>query len=95
MNMANLILALLIIVLHGYWIYKLVNYDWDNFEEDSEGDDFLKPYEWKDNMLGYILFLVFLAVFGLLYFTRDKSKDEEKINSFFNQHHWHLCIKVL
>ena len=38
-------------------------------------------------MLGYILFLVFLAVFGLLYFTRDKSKDEEKINSFFNQHH--------
>ena len=43
--MANLILALLIIVLHGYWIYKLVNYDWDNFEEDSKGDDFLKPYD--------------------------------------------------
>ena len=36
-------------------------------------------------MLGYILFLVFLTVFGFFYLTRDKSKDEEKIKSFFDQ----------
>ena len=44
-NMANLIVAILIIVLLGFWIYKLVTYDWNNFEEDSKGDDFLKPYD--------------------------------------------------
>jgi hypothetical protein len=43
--MSNVILALLIIVLHGYWIYKLATYNWDNFEEDNKGDDFLKPYD--------------------------------------------------
>ena len=43
--MANLILGILIIALHAYWVYKLVTYDWTKFEEDSEGDDFLKPYE--------------------------------------------------
>jgi Ni,Fe-hydrogenase I large subunit len=39
----NLILVVLIIGLHAFWIYKLVTYDWTKFEEDSEGDDFLKP----------------------------------------------------
>ena len=43
--MSNILLALLIIGLHGYWIYKLVTYDWSKFEEDSEGDDFLKPLD--------------------------------------------------
>jgi hypothetical protein len=41
----NLILAVLIIGLHAYWFYKIVTYDWTGFEEDSEGDDFLKPID--------------------------------------------------
>jgi hypothetical protein len=41
----DLILVALIVALHGYWIYKLTQYDWDNFERDSEGDNFLKPLE--------------------------------------------------
>lgn len=43
--LSDLALALLIIGLHGYWIYKLVTYDWANFDEDSKNDDFLKPYD--------------------------------------------------
>ncbi len=43
--MSNLILLVLVVGLHAFWIYKLVTYDWTKFEEDSEGDDFLKPYE--------------------------------------------------
>ena len=43
--MSNLILALLVIGLHGYWIYALATYDWSKFEEDSADDDFLKPYD--------------------------------------------------
>ena len=43
----KLLLALLVIGLHAYWIYKLVTYDWSKFEEDSEGDDFLKPLDNK------------------------------------------------
>lgn len=43
--MGNLILLGIIVVGIGYWIYKLVTYDWTKFEEDSKGDDFLKPYE--------------------------------------------------
>lgn len=43
--LSDLLLALLIIVLHGYWIYKISTYNWDNFEEDSKDDDFLKPYD--------------------------------------------------
>jgi hypothetical protein len=43
--MTGLITLVLIVGLHAYWIYKLVTYDWTKFEEDSEGDDFLKPYE--------------------------------------------------
>ena len=35
-------LAVLIILLHAYWIYKLSTYDWTKFEEDSEHDDFFK-----------------------------------------------------
>jgi len=36
---------IVVIGLHGYWIYKLVTYDWSKFDEDSKDDDFLKPYE--------------------------------------------------
>ncbi len=43
--MDKLFLLVIVVGLHAYWIYKLVNYDWNNFEKDSEGDDFLKPYE--------------------------------------------------
>ena len=43
--LSNLALALIIIGLHAYWIYKLATYDWDNFDEDSKDDDFLKYYE--------------------------------------------------
>ncbi len=43
--MSNLILLVLVVGLHAFWIYKLATYDWNKFEEDSEGDDFLKPYE--------------------------------------------------
>jgi hypothetical protein len=43
--MADLCLALSIIGLHGYWIYAIATYDWSKFDEDSKGDDFLKPYE--------------------------------------------------
>ena len=43
--MLNFLLVVLIIGLHGYWIYKLATYDWNKAEEDSEGDDFLKPYK--------------------------------------------------
>ena len=43
--MSDILLAGLIVGLHGYWIYKLSTYDWSNFEEDSKDDDFLKPYD--------------------------------------------------
>ncbi len=33
-------------------------------------------------MIGYILFLIFWIVFGALYLTRDKSKDNEKVANF-------------
>jgi hypothetical protein len=41
--MSNVILALLVIGLHGFWIYKLSTYDWSNFEEDQKQamEDFL------------------------------------------------------
>ncbi len=44
-NMDKLLLIVFVLILHGYWIYKVATYDWSKFEEDSEGDDFLKPYE--------------------------------------------------
>jgi len=34
--MSNVLLALLIIGLHGFWIYKLATYDWSNFDEDQK-----------------------------------------------------------
>lgn len=34
-------------------------------------------------MIGYIAFGIFWSVFGYVYLTRDKSKDEEKMNSFY------------
>ncbi len=43
--LSDLALVLLIIGLHGYWIYKVATYNWDNFDEDSKNDDFLKPYD--------------------------------------------------
>jgi hypothetical protein len=42
---SSIVILLLIFSAIGYWVYKLVTYDWSKFEEDSEGDDFLKPYE--------------------------------------------------
>ncbi len=39
------LLAVLIVGLHGYWIYKLATYNWDKFDEDSKDDDFLKPHD--------------------------------------------------
>jgi hypothetical protein len=47
--MSDIILVLIIIGLHGYWIYALATYDWSKFEEDSKSDDFLKPYDSKDS----------------------------------------------
>jgi len=44
----DIILFVLIVGLHAYWIYKVATYDWNNFEEDSRDDDFLKPYDKKD-----------------------------------------------
>ena len=43
--MSGLILLLIVVGLHGFWIYKLATYNWDNFEKDSKNDDFLKPYD--------------------------------------------------
>jgi hypothetical protein len=45
--MSNIILMLLVIGLHGYWIYAVATYDWSKFDEDSKGDDFSKPYDDK------------------------------------------------
>lgn len=39
--MYNLVLLILIVGLHVYWIYKLVTYDWNQFEQDSKDDEFL------------------------------------------------------
>lgn len=43
--LSDLLLVLTIIGLHGYWIYAVTTYNWTKFEEDSKGDDFLKPYD--------------------------------------------------
>ena len=42
---SDLLLALIVIGLHGYWIYAIATYDWIKFNEDSKDDDFLKPYD--------------------------------------------------
>lgn len=41
--MSNLVLLVLLVGLHVYWLYKLTTYDWSRFDEDSQNDDFLKP----------------------------------------------------
>ena len=41
----NLLLLILIVGLHGYWIHALATYDWSKFDEDSESDDFLKSID--------------------------------------------------
>ena len=41
--LSDLALVLIIIGLHGYWIYAIATYDWSKHEEDSKDDDFLKP----------------------------------------------------
>lgn len=43
--LSDLALVLIIIGLHGYWIYATATYDWSKHEEDSKDDDFLKPYD--------------------------------------------------
>jgi hypothetical protein len=43
--LSNILLLILVIGLHAYWIYKVATYNWDSFEEDSKDDDFLKPYD--------------------------------------------------
>jgi hypothetical protein len=45
--MTTVVLSLLIIGLHIYWIYAVCTYDWSNFE--SVGGDFFElrdSYEW-------------------------------------------------
>ena len=42
--LSNLLLLAIVVGLHGYWIFAVSTYDWSKFEEDSKGDDFLKPY---------------------------------------------------
>jgi hypothetical protein len=42
---SNLLLLIIVVGLHGYWIYAVATYDWSKFDEDSENDDFLKPYD--------------------------------------------------
>jgi hypothetical protein len=34
--MENLVLLLLIVVLHVYWIYSVLTYDWSDFDNDQE-----------------------------------------------------------
>jgi hypothetical protein len=45
--LSNLLLVAITVGLLGYWIYAVATYDWSKFEEDSKGDDFLKPYDDK------------------------------------------------
>jgi hypothetical protein len=41
----NLLLVAITVGLLGYWIYAVSTYDWTKFDEDSKGDDFLKPID--------------------------------------------------
>jgi len=45
--LSNLLLLILMIALIGTWAHAVATYDWTKFEEDSKGDDFLKPYDDK------------------------------------------------
>ena len=43
--LSDLLLVVLMIGLFVVWIHAVATYDWSKFDEDSEGDDFLKPYD--------------------------------------------------
>ena len=43
--LSDLLLVVLMIGLFSVWIHAVATYDWSKFEEDSKGDDFLKPYD--------------------------------------------------
>ena len=45
--LSDLLLVVLMIGLFSVWIHAVATYDWSKFEEDSKGDDFLKPYDDK------------------------------------------------
>ena len=45
--LSNLLLVVLMFGLFGVWIHAVATYDWSKFEEDSEGDNFMKPYDDK------------------------------------------------
>jgi hypothetical protein len=42
---SDIILFVLIVGLHAFWIYKVATYDWNNFEEDSKADTGWPPYD--------------------------------------------------
>ena len=43
--MTNILLLILMVGLVGMWVHAVATYDWTKFEEDSQGDDFLKPID--------------------------------------------------
>ena len=43
--LSNLLLLILMIALIVMWAHAVATYDWSKFEEDSKGDDFLKPHD--------------------------------------------------
>ena len=45
--LSDLLLVVLMIGLFSVWIHAVATYDWSKFDEDSKGDDFLKPYDDK------------------------------------------------
>lgn len=44
-NILNVLLIIFGIYSFAVWIHALATYDWSKFDEDSEGDDFLKPID--------------------------------------------------
>jgi len=43
--MVNLLLLVIVFGLIVMWARAVATYDWTKFEEDSKGDDFLKPHD--------------------------------------------------
>ena len=43
--LANLLSIVITFGLVGMWAHAVATYNWSKFEEDSRGDDFLKPYD--------------------------------------------------
>ena len=41
----DILLIVIAFGLVGYWAYKVATYNWDNFEEDSKNDDFMRPWD--------------------------------------------------